>query len=72
MATEILVLRGDNRPLGRNWLQKFIKRHPKLHGRFVPPLDKERANTQTPEILSNWFNLYREIKAKYNVADSDT
>jgi hypothetical protein len=30
------------------------------------------VNTQTPEILSNWFNLYREIKAKYNVADLDT
>ena len=72
MATEILVLRGDNRPLGINWIQKFMKRHPKLHGCFIPPLDKERANAQTPELISDWFKLYHNIKAKYNVADEDT
>jgi hypothetical protein len=30
MAQEILAIRGDNTPLGENWLTKFLKRFPTL------------------------------------------
>jgi hypothetical protein len=30
MAQEILAMRGDNTPLGANWLSRFLKRFPTL------------------------------------------
>jgi len=67
MAQEILAMRGEDTPLGVNWLSKFLKRFPQLQSRFVPPLDTERSTAQDPAILSNWFQLYYDTKLKYNI-----
>jgi hypothetical protein len=72
MAQEILALKGDTAPIRVNWLQKFLKRFPQLQSRFVPPLDKERLTAQDPAIISNWFQLYANTKAKYDIDDVDT
>ena len=65
-------MRGENTLLGSNWLTKFLKRFPTLQSRFIPPLDKERYNAQDPVIISDWFQLYANTKAKYSVDDTDT
>jgi hypothetical protein len=72
MAQEILALKGDTAPIGVNWLQKFLKRFPQLQSRFIPPLDKERLTAQDPVIISDWFQLYVDTKAKYHINDVDT
>ncbi len=38
---------------------------------YIPPLDKERAMAQNPEILSGWFNLYLQTKTTYEVDERD-
>ena len=58
MAIEILKAKEDNEPLGINWPQKFLSRHPDLRTMFISPLDKERAEAQRYEILSHWFQLF--------------
>jgi len=71
MAEDLLRAKGDSKPLGINWTQKFLKRHKQLKTKYIPPLDKERALAQDPYILSDWFQLYQRIKAEFNVQDSD-
>jgi len=72
MAQEILAMRRENMPLGVNWLSRFLKRFLTLQSRFIPPIDKERYNAQDLVIISDWFELYCNIKAKYSIADVDT
>ena len=43
MAEEILYERKDFKPLGPNWVAKFLSRYDDLKIRFSQPLDKERA-----------------------------
>lgn len=71
MAEDLLKVKGDFKPLGINWTQKFLKRHKEIKTKYIPPLDKERALAQDPEILMGWFKLYRRIKAEYNVREAD-
>ena len=52
-------------------MQKFLSRHKGIKTKYIPPLDKERALAQDPQILKDWFELYRRIKAQYNVRDRD-
>ena len=71
MAEDLLRAKGDIQPLGKNWVQKFLSRHKEIKTKYIPPLDKERALAQDPQILKDWFELYRRIKAQYNVRDGD-
>ena len=65
MAQELLTAKGDNKPIGVNWTQKFLSRHPEIKTAYVPPLDKERAIAQEPAILTEWFELYQSLKDKH-------
>ena len=38
---------------------------------YIPPIDKERAMAQEPEILCGRFKLYESIKRQYQVKDKD-
>ena len=71
MAEDLLRAKGDMQPLGKNWVQKFLSRHKEIKTKYIPPLDKERALAQDPQILKDWFELYGRIKAQYNVRDGD-
>ena len=42
----------DMRLLGVNWAQKFLARHPEIKIVYIPPLDKEHAIAQDPEVHS--------------------
>ena len=71
MAQELLITKGDTKPLGKNWTQKFLSRHNDIRTKFIPPLDKERALAQDSAILSTWFELFLRIKTEYKVEDED-
>lgn len=71
MANELLLAKGDKKPIRPNWPQKFMTRHPEVKTAYIPPLDKERAMAQDPEILSGWFDLYLQTKTTYEVDERD-
>ena len=52
-------------------MQKFLSRYKEIKTKYIPPLDKERALAQDPQILQDWFELYGCIKAQYNIRDRD-
>ena len=72
MVYEMLVEKGDHRPLGMHWIQKFLSRHEDLQSRFSQPLDKERAATHDVKKLLGWFALVESVIQKYDIQKEDT
>jgi len=71
IAAELLVKKGDDKPVGINWPQKFLKRHPQIKTAYVSSLDKERAMTQNLDILADWFNLFQSLKEEHEIEIED-
>lgn len=71
MARFLLDKKNDKKPLGINWVQKFLDRHPQLKTAFIPPLDKERASAQNRQIFEEWFALFLSVKTEYSVSESN-
>ncbi len=61
MAKDMLVLKGDMENLGKNWTAKWLKRHPEMKSKFVPPLDKSRAMAQNAGTIGRYFLLQDQI-----------
>jgi hypothetical protein len=51
MVKDMLVEKGDYEKLGKNWQASYFQRHLELKSKFIPPLDKERARAQNPEVF---------------------
>jgi hypothetical protein len=69
-ATAIYVANGgnSNKPLGKNWVDRFLERHhEKLQTHWTKPLDTQRANALNPATTHHWF--YNIIKP--NIVDKD-
>jgi len=71
MANELLRVR-DAPPVGKLWAHRFVKRQPELRTRCVRKYDYQRAKCEDPAIISPWFDLVWNIKAKYGILDDDT
>jgi hypothetical protein len=70
MANYILKSRGGRRVGGR-WAQRFIQRQPALKTRFNRVYDFQRALCEDSELISAWFRLVENMRAKYGVLDCD-
>ena len=70
MANFILESRGGKR-VGTRWAQRFVARRPELKTRFNRVYDFQRALYEDPELISAWFRLVENIRAKYGVLDCD-
>ena len=71
MADKLLGDR-NGKPVGKNWVDNFIKRTPELRTRWSRPYDRQRAACEDPAVIQPWFTLVQSIKAKYGIADEDT
>jgi hypothetical protein len=70
MANYLLEARGAKR-VGKCWAQRFVARRPELKTRFNRVYDFQRALCEDPELISAWFQLVENMRAKYGVVDSD-
>ena len=70
IANYLLEARKGKR-VGKNWAQRFVSRRPELKTRFNRVYDFQRALYEDPELISAWFRLVENIRAKYSVVDSD-
>lgn len=55
MAEAIVARRVNNRPLGRNWITRFLNRHPHLAVKLSTRLDRQRALASDPVVLKDYF-----------------
>lgn len=68
MAEEILKENGSGiQMLSLDWPMRFVKRHPDLKTKFVPPIDKDRVLAQDPRFLAHWFQLYQELCLEHSI-----
>ena len=70
MANQLRVARNA-RHVGKNWTSNFIKRQPELRTRFTRGYDYQRAQCEDPAIIQGWFDLVRNMVAKYGILDED-
>lgn len=56
MALDFLKSHGIASPkLGKNWLSRFLNRHPDLSSKFCTRLDKQRAYANNPKIIEDFY-----------------
>jgi hypothetical protein len=70
IANYILESRGGKR-VGKLWAYRFVQRQPALKTRFNRVYDFQRALCKDSELISSWFRLVKNIRAKYGVLDCD-
>ena len=70
MANYILESRGAD-CVGKLWAHRFVQRRPELKTRFNRVYDFQRALCEDPELISAWFRLVENMRAKYGIVDSD-
>ncbi len=70
MANQLLRVR-DAPPVGKLWAHNFVKRQPELRTRWTRKYDYQRAKCEDPKVISEWFTLVRNVKAKYGIVDDD-
>ena len=70
MADKLLGVRGGE-PVGKHWAERFVTRSDELKMAFNRAKDRQRILQEDPEIISAWFKLVEDTKAKYGVLDDD-
>ena len=70
MANDLLWVRNQN-PVGKRWAANFVKRRPELKVKFNRKYDYKRALCESPVVISDWFRLVANMKAKYGITDDD-
>jgi hypothetical protein len=70
MADKLLAARGAGQ-VGQKWPANFVRRTDSLTTRFNRAYDRQRALCENPVLVSSWFKLVEETKAKYGICDED-
>jgi hypothetical protein len=70
MADKLLHERASN-PVGKNWVDNFIKRTPELRTRWSRPYDHQRAACEDPAAIQRWYDLVKRTKEKWGIVDDD-
>ncbi|KAL6160156.1 hypothetical protein ACJQWK_09325 [Exserohilum turcicum] len=70
IANRLLRERGG-KEVGKNWVDRFVQRNPKLRTRQSRPYDHQRALCEDPALIKGWFKLVQNMKAKYGIVDED-
>ena len=54
-AGKILHAKGDGQPLGRRWMEGFLRRNPILRTKKQLQIESVRVNGATTEVIKKWF-----------------
>jgi hypothetical protein len=75
MAEELIVRRGLSTvppKLGKNWVYRFLKRHPAIKAFLTRKRDVQRARQEDPRVIRPWFDLIQRTIAQYGIVPADT
>ncbi len=70
LANRILRERGA-KPVGKLWAYNFSDRNPRLKKRMNRRYDYQRAKSEDPKIIKEWFELYKSTILRYGVLEND-
>lgn len=67
----LLLADRDAGRVGKCWALNYVMRQPELKTRLNRPYDYQRALCEDPEKIQAWFDLVRNMQAKYGIEDTD-
>ena len=70
MANKLLGVRGGE-PVGKHQAERFVTRSDRLKIAFNRAKDRQRILQEDLEIISAWFKLVEDTRAKYSVHNYD-
>jgi hypothetical protein len=56
-----------SRPLGKNWVSRFIKRSPALNNGRSQPFPMDRIQSIIPHQLGGWYRHFEEVVHRYGI-----
>jgi RecB family endonuclease NucS len=71
MANDLLAERGGE-PVGKHWVDNFKTRTLEIKLKRSRLYDCQRALNEDPRVITPWFELVANTKAKYGIGDNDT
>jgi hypothetical protein len=71
LATQLLLAKHDDKPLGKNWYYHFLSRHPDLRTRRSRAMDQSRKDALDHQTADQWFKLFQTTLLKYSIAVDD-
>jgi hypothetical protein len=73
IANIILITRDASslQTVGKNWATNFVNRHESLRTMYNRKYDYQRAQCEDPILIQGWFNLVRNLIAKYGILQED-
>jgi RecB family endonuclease NucS len=57
--------------LEKDWPYRFVHNEPKLKTRLSRAYDLQRALCEDPDCITKWFELVKNMQAKYSIQDAD-
>jgi hypothetical protein len=70
MANDLLAEHGGE-PVGKHWVDNFKTRMPEVKLQRSCPYDCQQALNKDPRVITPWFELVANTKAKYGITDED-
>ncbi|OXV09804.1 hypothetical protein Egran_02433, partial [Elaphomyces granulatus] len=58
-------------PLGKNWVSRFIKRHPGIKTVLSAKIDKQRWDCVSKASCEKWFGNFEKAVREYHILDSN-
>jgi hypothetical protein len=70
-----ILLQEDSRtpikPVRKNWVTQFIKRHESIQSRFASRYNYQRALCEDPKVIDKWFKGLKAIQNDNGILDED-
>jgi len=72
----VTLLKGkewnEKSTVGRNWITRFLNRHPELVSKLSSQFDKKRINASDPNFIRSHFTKLQQLRCLYNILDKHT
>lgn len=57
----------EYRPIEKDWISRFLRRHPELSCVVTRKIDTTRVKEATPEAISKFFEELKRVLEKYDI-----
>ena len=71
LAQLLVSARIPSATIGKNWVNRYVNRHPGLISKYTQKYDYQRAKCENPELIKSWFMRVWEAIEKYGILEED-
>ncbi|KAI5193410.1 hypothetical protein E4T38_09964, partial [Aureobasidium subglaciale] len=72
MSIRVLRLNGDDKPLGKRWITKFIRDNTRIASVIGRPIEAARINGTHPDLIQEFYTAYEDAVRLLNIEPSNT